>query len=230
MHANQFDINSSTEQIRHDPFLNNHPGAMASNLSSRAVRRLASSQFRQPTLRLDAGPRCLQTCRQYSAEASPTPPLLAKFKTDLKSAMRAKDAARLSVLRTILSATNNAAKTSSPIKTDVQLVQLLRKTAHGNQEAAEEARAAGREDLIAKEEAQVKIIDEYIADSGVQTLGKDEMRAIVEKVIIEIKNEGMDEKRISGELFKRLMVKDGPLEGKEVDRAEIAQIAKELTK
>lgn len=230
VHANQFDVNSSTEQIRHDPFLNNHPGAMASNLSSRAVRRLASSQFRQPTLRLDAGPRCLQTCRQYSAEASPTPPLLAKFKTDLKSAMRAKDAARLSVLRTILSATNNAAKTSSPIKTDVQLVQLLRKTARGNQEAAEEARAAGREDLIAKEEAQVKIIDEYIADSGVQTLGKDEMRAIVEKVIIEIKNEGVDEKRISGELFKRLMVKDGPLDGKEVDRAEIAQIAKELTK
>ncbi|KAL2292651.1 hypothetical protein FJTKL_07757 [Diaporthe vaccinii] len=203
---------------------------MASNFSSRAIQRLASSQFRQPTLRLSASPRCLQTCRQYSAEASPTPPLLAKFKTDLKTAMRAKDAARLSVLRTILSATNNAAKTSSPIKTDVQLVQLLRKTARGNHEAAEEARAAGREDLIAKEEAQVKIIDEYIADSGVQTLGKDEIRAIVEKVISEIKNDGVDEKRISGELFKRLMAKDGPLEGKEVDRSEIAQIAKELTK
>lgn len=144
--------------------------------------------------------------------------------------MRAKDAARLSVLRTVLSATNNAAKTSSPIKTDVQLVQLLRKTARGNQEAAEEARAAGREDLIEKEEAQVKVIDEYIAASGVQSLSKDEMRAIVEKVLSEIKSEGVDEKRVSGEIFKRLMAKDGPLDGKEVDRNEIAQIAKELTK
>lgn len=230
LHIIQFDGDSSTKQTLPAPSYNKHPGAMASNFSSRAIHRLASSQFRQPTLRLGVSPRCLQTCRQYSAEASPTPPLLAKFKTDLKTAMRAKDAARLSVLRTILSATNNAAKTSSPIKTDVQLVQLLRKTARGNQEAAEEARAAGREDLIAKEEAQVKIIDEYIADSGVQTLGKDEIRAIVEKVISEVKNEGVDEKRISGELFKRLMVKDGPLEGKEVDRTEIAQIAKELTK
>ncbi|KKY37996.1 hypothetical protein UCDDA912_g01963 [Diaporthe ampelina] len=203
---------------------------MASNFSSRAIRRLASLQFRQPTVRLGADLRCLQTCREYSAEASATPPLLAKFKTDLKTAMRAKDAARLSVLRTVLSATNNAAKTSAPIKTDVQLVQLLRKTARGNQEAAEEARAAGREDLIAKEEAQVKIIDEYIADSGVQTMSKDEMRAIVEKIISDIKNEGVDQKRLSGELLKRLMVTDGPLKGKGVDRNEIAQIAKELTK
>ncbi|KAK2613732.1 hypothetical protein N8I77_000624 [Diaporthe amygdali] len=203
---------------------------MASNFSSRAIRWLASSQLRQPTLRLNAGPRCLQACRTYSAEASPAPPLLAKFKTDLKTAMRAKDAARLSVLRTILSATNNAAKTSSPIKTDVQLVQLLRKTARGNQEAAEEARKAGREDLIAKEEAQVKIIDEYIAESGVQTLGKDELRAIVEKIVLEAKNEGVDEKRLSGEVMKRVVAKDGPLEGKEVNRNEVAQIAKELTK
>ncbi|KAL1864226.1 hypothetical protein Daus18300_007823 [Diaporthe australafricana] len=203
---------------------------MASHFSTRAIRRLASSQFRQPTLKFSAGPRCLQTCRQYSAETSPAPPLLAKIKTDLKTAMRAKDAARLSVLRTILSATNNAAKTSSPIKTDVQLVQLLRKTARGNQEAAEEARKAGREDLIAKEEAQVKIIDEYIAESGLKTLGKDEMKVLVENIVSEAKNEGVDEKRLSGEVMKRLMAKDGPLEGKEVDRSELAQIAKELTK
>lgn len=204
---------------------------MAATFSSRAIPRLASSQFRQSTFRLGAGSRCLQTCRPYSAEASPaTPPLLAKIKTDLKTAMRAKDAARLSVLRTVLSATNNAAKTSSPIKTDVQLVQLLRKTARGNQEAAEEARAAGREDLIEKEEAQVKIIDEYIAASGVQTLSQDEMRAIVEKVLLEIKSEGVDEKKVIGELLKRLMINNGPLDGKGVDRNEIAKIAKELTK
>jgi uncharacterized protein len=203
---------------------------MATHFSSRAIQRLASTQFRQSTLRLGVGSRCLQSCRPYSAEASPAPPLLAKIKTDLKTAMRAKDAARLSVLRTVLSATNNAAKTSSPIKTDVQLVQLLRKTARGNREAAEEARAAGREDLIEKEEAQVKIIDEYIAASGVQSLNKDEMTDIVGKVLSEIKGEGVDEKRVSGELFKRLMAKDGPLDGKEVDRSEIAQIVKELAK
>ena len=156
--------------------------------------------------------------------------MLAKLKTDLKTAMRAKDAPRLSVLRSVLAATTNAAKTSAPIRTDVQLVQLLRKTARGNQEAAQEARAAGRADLVEKEETQIKIIDEYIADSGLQTLGKEEMQAIVEKVVSEVKSEGVDEKRLSGEVMKRLMTTGGPLDGKEVDRSELAQIAKEMTK
>ncbi|KAK7734937.1 hypothetical protein SLS53_007714 [Cytospora paraplurivora] len=202
---------------------------MASNISTQALRRLALSQTRRPALGANAAPRCLRMARPYSTEAPPAPPLLAKLKADLKTAMRAKDAARLSVLRGVLSATNNAAKTPSPITTDVQLVQLLRKTARGNQEAAEEARAAGREDLIEKEETQIKIIDEYIAASGLQTLGKEEARALVEKIVAEVKSEGVDEKRLSGEVMKRLMAKGGPLEGKEVNRNELAQIAKELT-
>jgi uncharacterized protein YqeY len=172
----------------------------------------------------------LQISRLYSTETAQVPPLLAKLKGDLKTAMRAKDTARLGVLRAVISATNNAAKTSTPITTDVQLIQLLRKTARGNQEAAQEARAAGREDLIEKEETQIKIIDGYIAESGVETLGKEEMQALVEKVISDAQSEGVDEKRLSGEVMKRLMAKGGPLEGKEVDRNELAQIAKELTK
>lgn len=155
---------------------------------------------------------------------------MAKLKADLKTAMRAKDTARLGVLRGVISATNNAAKTSTPISTDAQLVQLLRKTARSNQEAAQEARAAGREDLIEKEEAQIKIIDSYIAESGIETLGKEEMQALVEKVVSDAKSEGVDEKRLSGEVMKRLMAKGGPLEGKEVNRNELAQIAKDLTK
>ncbi|KUI53861.1 Altered inheritance of mitochondria protein 41, mitochondrial [Cytospora mali] len=203
---------------------------MASNVSTQAVRRLASLQTSRSAFKGNAAPTCLQVCRPYSTETTQTPPLLAKLKADLKTAMRAKDTARLSVLRSVLAATTNAAKTSAPIQTDVQLVQLLRKTARGNQEAAQEARAAGREDLIEKEETQIKIIDGYIAESGLQTLGKEEMQALVEKTISEAKSEGVDEKRLSGEVMKRLMMKGGPLEGKEVDRNELAQIAKELTK
>ncbi|ROV91682.1 hypothetical protein VMCG_09231 [Cytospora schulzeri] len=203
---------------------------MASNISTQALRRLASSQTTRSAFRANAAPTCLQASRMYSTETTQTPPLMAKLKADLKTAMRAKDTARLGVLRGVISATNNAAKTPTPISTDVQLVQLLRKTARGNQEAVEEARAAGREDLVEKEETQIKIIEEYIADSGVQTLGKEEMQTIVEKVVSDAKSEGVDEKRLSGEVMKRLMSKGGPLEGKEVNRNELAQIAKELTK
>lgn len=203
---------------------------MASKISTQVLRRLASSQLRPSPFGTNAAPKCLRVSRLYSIETSQVPPLLAKLKADLKTAMRAKDAARLSVLRGVLAATSNAAKTSTPIETDVQVVQLLRKTARGNQEAVDEARAAGREDLIEKEETQIKIIDGYIAESGLQTLGKEEMQAIVEQVVSEVKSQGVDEKKISGEVMKRLMTKSGPLEGKEVDRTELAKIAKEAMK
>ncbi|OAA59561.1 hypothetical protein SPI_05759 [Niveomyces insectorum RCEF 264] len=102
-----------------------------------------------------------------------TPPLLAKLKGDLKAAMKAKDAPRLTVLRTILAATLNASKTAQPIRTDAQLVALLRKTARASQEAAAEFRGADRADLAEKEEAQIRVLEEYAQASGLASVSSD---------------------------------------------------------
>lgn len=65
-------------------------------------------------------------CRTYAAPPSatsvPASPLLFKLKGDLKTAMKEKDTNRLNVLRGIIADVTNSAKTSNPIKTDMQLV------------------------------------------------------------------------------------------------------------
>lgn len=188
---------------------------MASNINT-ALRRFASSCTRLSTLRTHhTEPRCLRlSARPYSTETdAPPPPLLSKLRTDLKTAMRAKDAPRLTVLRTILAATTNASKTSSPIRTDIHLIALMRKTARGNQEALEDAKKANRQDLIDKADAQIQIINEYISGAGVKALEGEELLAVVEEFVQ--KSEGKKKFQIT----KELMSRDWAAEGKLVDKS-----------
>lgn len=168
--------------------------------------------------------------RLYSADAPPPPPpLLQKIRGDLKAAMRAKEATRLGVLRSVLSATLNASKTATPINTDAQLVALLRKMARASQDAAEEFRGAGRGDLEEKEQAQIKILDEYVAGSGVQDLGADDLRVIVAGVVTAMTSEGAVQGQAKmGDVMKKLLAPGGPLEGKSVEKAELAKVVKEV--
>ncbi|KAM0432790.1 hypothetical protein ACHAPT_004492 [Fusarium lateritium] len=198
---------------------------MACKPSMHLLRALRASQpcqaYRQPAIRLSSA------CRFYSTPAGDaSPPLLSKLKSELKTAMRAKDAPRLAVLRSIMSANLNASKTSTPIKTDVQLVALIRKIQKGAFDAVAEAKAAGREDLVQKEEEQIKVLDEYIANSGVQTLGEAELKALVQDAVEASKAAGVQAKAIMGDVMKRL---SGALEGKDVDRKGLAKLVKELT-
>ncbi|OAA52910.1 Aspartyl/glutamyl-tRNA amidotransferase subunit B-related protein [Cordyceps fumosorosea ARSEF 2679] len=192
---------------------------MSSRLTSMALRaRLAPTTVR-------AGPRLLpRATRPYSSTADdlPTPPpLLQKLKGDLKTAMRAKDANRLSVLRAVMAGNLNASKTASPIRTDVQLVALMRRLAKGAEEAAAEARAAGRADLADKEDAQGAILAEYVQGSGVAAPDEAELRAAVEAAVAEVGGEAG--KTAMGEVMKKLGV---ALEGKDVDKKALAEMVK----
>ncbi|TPX14991.1 uncharacterized protein E0L32_004821 [Thyridium curvatum] len=192
-------------------------------MAARTVGRLST----RPAPKLAIKPSLLLR-RAYSAEAPP-PPLLTKLKGDLKTAMKAKDTARLGVIRSVISSTLNASKTASPIKTDAQLVALLRKQARSAQEAAEEFRAAGREDLVEKEEAQVRILEEYAAGSGIESIGEAELQPIVEAVLAEMAAEGVTAKSQMGEAMKRLLAPGGPLDGKDVQKTEVIKVVKELS-
>ncbi|KAI1497698.1 GatB/YqeY domain-containing protein [Biscogniauxia marginata] len=187
---------------------------------------LAQSSVRSPT-RFPA-----QYLFHYSTETTaaatttpPPPPLLQKLKTDLKTAMRAKDAPRLTVLRSILSAALNASKTASPVSTDAQVVGLLRRARRATEEARAEAEAAGRADLVEREEAQVRVLDEYVAGSGVEELGAGELRALVAGAVDEA---GGKAKAKMGDVMKALLAPGGPLAGKDVEKGELAKTVKEV--
>ncbi|KAJ9130155.1 GatB/YqeY domain-containing protein [Coniochaeta hoffmannii] len=196
-------------------------------MAATPVANIMRGLSRRSTPQLRISQRCLGA-RFYSSEEAPPPPLLAKLKGDLKAAMRAKDAPRLAVLRSVLSATLNASKTASPIKTDQQLVALLRRQAKTQKLSVEEFRGAGREDLAEKELAQIRVLEEYAEGSGVQTVGEEELRGILEATKGELAAEGITGRNALGETMKRLFAPGGPLDGKDVEKGEVSRLVKEV--
>ncbi|KAJ5765334.1 hypothetical protein N7520_004893 [Penicillium odoratum] len=153
-----------------------------------------------------------------------TPPMMATLRADLKTAMRAKDTARLNVLRALISETNNAAKTSQPFTTDLQLLSLIRKRSKASQEAAELFAKEDRADLKAKEDEQVTILEEYA--SQIKTMPIEELEAIIALHIAKIQANG--DKPRSGPLIGALFVKGGPLDGKPVNKADVPGLVNKL--
>ncbi|KAI1450141.1 GatB/YqeY domain-containing protein [Annulohypoxylon stygium] len=183
------------------------------------TRLASSSSPRFVTLPLSQ--RC--SARFYSSDEPPPPPLLQKLKGDLKSAMRAKDAPRLTAIRSILSSVLNASKTASPIQTDVQLVSLLRKTIRASTDASAEFSAAGRTDLSDKEAAQIAVWEDYISQSGVATYSP---AALSGAVAGAVEGAGGVEKASFGAVMKTLFAPGGPFDGADVDKAQVAELVK----
>lgn len=146
--------------------------------------------------------------------------------------MRAKDAPRLAAIRSILAATLNASKTSSPIVTDAQVLSLLRKTQRASADASAEFAAAARQDLVDKEQAQIGVLEEYAAGSGIEEVNEEQLRTIVAGVVTAMTSEAgatTDGKARMGDVMKKVLAPGGPLEGKDVEKATLARIVKEVT-
>uniref|UniRef100_A0A8H7NNE6 Altered inheritance of mitochondria protein 41 n=1 Tax=Bionectria ochroleuca TaxID=29856 RepID=A0A8H7NNE6_BIOOC len=174
-------------------------------------------------------PRTWQAVRFYSeAAASETPasaPYLQHLKTDLKTAMRAKDAPRLAVLRAILSANLNASKTKTPIRTDPQLVIQIMKMKRSIEETAAEAKKVGREDLAEKELEQAKLMEEYIVKSKLEVLGEEQLRPMIKEQIELSIAEGAQTKTLMPDVIKRIKA---ATEDKVVESKILAPLVKEL--
>lgn len=128
------------------------------------------------------------------------------------------------MLRAIISETANASKTSSPIKTDIQLLSLLRKRASGSQTAADQFGQANRNDLKEKEEAEIAVLREYA--ESVQTTSDEEIRQAAEDAISALQAEG---KRVDrGNVLKTLFAPEGNLHGKPAEKAEVARVVQSL--
>ncbi|OCK79320.1 GatB/YqeY domain-containing protein [Lepidopterella palustris CBS 459.81] len=190
------------------------------------------ASFRNPFLRLPShthptlSPLRLCHCRRITTTPflQAPPPVLSRLRDDLKIAMRAKDAVRLSVLRNLLSEITNASKTNSPITTDLRLLNLLRQRIASSRTAASEFRDAGRNDVAEKEEAQISVMEEYAG--GVETVGEEEVRAVVRGVVEEMRGGGG--KVDLGAVLRKVTGEGGALDGRPVEKKEVVKIVKEL--
>lgn len=134
--------------------------------------------------------------------------------------MRAKDQARLSVLRSVLADITNLSKTSSPIKDDLTLLSLLRKRIGAAKGAVDEFTKANRTDLVEKEQKQVDILEEYA--SGIKTTDVAEIKSAVKTAVEKIKGNGG--KAVLPEVLKVAMA---ALEGQPVQKSEVVRLVKE---
>lgn len=130
---------------------------------------------------------------------------------DLKDAMRAKDATRLSVLRMLKAALKNAAIEKSGADTQMKqadVVQVIRKQVKQRQDSIESFEKGGRAELAAKEKEEMSILQSYLP----QQLGADELSKIVREAIAEV---GAISKAQMGAVMKALQEKvAGRVDGK----------------
>lgn len=149
---------------------------------------------------------------------------MAKIRSDLKTAMRAKDTTRLNVLRSVITEVSNASKTSSPIKTDLQVLALLRKKAAMSRDASKQFAEAKRDDLKEKEDAQTNVVEEYIGEVAV--MSEEDIEKIVKDTIEGMKSPASDLK--PGQVLQKLFEPNGVLDGKPVEKKIVAQAVARL--
>ncbi|MBP0463750.1 GatB/YqeY domain-containing protein [Roseomonas sp. PWR1] len=106
-----------------------------------------------------------------------------RFMEELKAAMRAGEAARVSTLRMIqakLKDTDIAARPGPPVD-DAGIVAMLRGMAKSRAESVGMYRQGGREELAAKEEAEIAVIESFLP----QQMDEAAMAAAIDAAIAE---------------------------------------------
>jgi uncharacterized protein YqeY len=129
--------------------------------------------------------------------------LFERIDSDLKDAMRAKDAMRLGVLRMLKSALKYGAIEKSGADSnlsDADAVQVIRKQAKQRQDSIDSFEKGGRAELAEKEKAELVILNSYLP----QQLSNEELAKIVRETITEI---GATSKAQMGAVMKALQSK-----------------------
>jgi uncharacterized protein len=105
--------------------------------------------------------------------------------SDLKEAMRAKEATKLGVLRMLKSALKYAAIEKSGADADLsetEVVQVVRKQVKQRQDSIESFEKGGRTELAAKEKEELSILNSYLP----QAMSEAELSQMVRETIAEV--------------------------------------------
>jgi uncharacterized protein YqeY len=105
--------------------------------------------------------------------------LKAQLQSDMKSSMKSGDKSRLLVIRTMLAAIKQIEVDERIELDDVRIVGVLDKMMKQRRESISQFTAAGRNDLIAIEEAELVIIKEFLPEA----LSEEKIAELIEKAI-----------------------------------------------
>lgn len=117
---------------------------------------------------------------------------------DMKQAMKARDELRLSTVRLIRSAVKNRDIEQKRELNDQEIVEVIATLVKQRRESIRMFAEAGRQDLVGKEEKELAVLLEFLP----QQLSRDEVAALVEKIIVECGAQGGKD---MGKVMKALM-------------------------
>jgi uncharacterized protein len=142
--------------------------------------------------------------------------------SDLKTAMREKNATKLAVLRMLKAAIMNAAIEKSGAQgklNDADATQVIRKQVKQRQDSIESFEKGGRAELAAKEKEELSILQSYLP----QQMSTDEISKVVRETIAEV---GATSKQQMGAVMKAVQAKvAGRADGKTLS----AEVQKQLS-
>ncbi|HJU53190.1 MAG TPA: GatB/YqeY domain-containing protein [Pyrinomonadaceae bacterium] len=135
---------------------------------------------------------------------------------DMTAAMKAQDAARLSVLRMVKAAVMNREKENNTELSDQEVTKVLQSLVKQRRDSVEQYEKAGREELAAKERAEISVIEEYLP----QAATREEIERAVEEAIKETNASSMRE---MGAVMKAAQAR---LAGRNADGRTVSEIVK----
>lgn len=129
--------------------------------------------------------------------------LRAAILDDIKTAMKARDAKKLEVLRFVNAQIKNKEIEVRPKEvTDEDVMSVLKKFVKQRKEAMDQFQAAGREDLVAKEKEESALIQSYLPEM----LSEEKVKAAVDEAV---KETGASSMKDMGNVMKVVLAKTG---------------------
>ena len=130
---------------------------------------------------------------------------------DIKGAMKSGDAVRKDTLRMLIASINNAEKARQADLPSADILGIIAKEVKKHQESIDAFKQGGRDDLVSKEEAEMKILQAYLPEQ----MTRYDIAAAAKEVITAVGAQGPGDK---GNVMKELMPKlKGKADGKEIN-------------
>jgi hypothetical protein len=130
---------------------------------------------------------------------------------DLAEAMKKGDQTRRSVIRLVRAGIKNAEIAQQRPLDEGEVLRIIQKEAQEHRDSIEEFKKGNRLDLVAKEEAELAVLLEYLP----QQISREEIEAAARRVIEEVGARGPRDK---GKVMPQLMAQlRGRAEGREIN-------------
>jgi len=138
-------------------------------------------------------------------------PLKQKLTDDLKQAMKGGDKVRSLVIRLVMAAIKNAEIARQATSNDADILGVIAKQARQRQESIEAFKRGNRQDLVAQEEAELAVLNEYLP----RQMPREEIIAEARRVIAEVGAVGLSDKgKVMSQIIAQLK---GRADGREIN-------------